>query len=48
LWDLRSTPEKKLERVPTPLVSQFKELVSGGAEAVGHLASKDETTMSYV
>jgi beta-glucosidase len=37
LWDLRSTPQG-LERVPTELVARFRELVLGGAQAVGSLA----------
>ena len=38
LWDLRDGLGG-LERVPTPLVDRFRELVAGGATAVGLLAT---------
>lgn len=37
LWDLRPSPQG-LERVPTELVARYRELVLGGAKAVGLLA----------
>ena len=36
LWDLRPSPDG-LERVPTPLVDRFRELVAQGAAAAGPL-----------
>jgi beta-glucosidase len=37
LWDIRPSPGG-LERVPTELVARYRELVLGGADAVGPLA----------
>jgi len=31
LWDLRDTPQGKLQRVPTDLVTEFKQMAAGGA-----------------
>jgi hypothetical protein len=38
LWDIDPDPEADLRRVHTPLVDAYRELVAGGAEAVGPLA----------
>ncbi len=37
LWDLDPQPEARLQRIKTPLVDAFRELVAGGCEAVGRL-----------
>ncbi|HXW10981.1 MAG TPA: family 1 glycosylhydrolase [Steroidobacteraceae bacterium] len=37
LWDLRADDEGRLARVPTVLVDRYRELVAGGAGAVGRL-----------
>jgi beta-glucosidase len=42
LWDLRESGGA-LERVPTPLVARYRELVAGGAAAVGRLVPPPKT-----
>jgi beta-glucosidase/6-phospho-beta-glucosidase/beta-galactosidase len=37
LWDLDPDPSGSLRRIPTPLVDAYRELVAGGASAVGPL-----------
>jgi beta-glucosidase len=37
LWDLNPRPESRLERLRTPLVDRYQELVAGGSLAVGRL-----------
>ena len=37
LWDLRDDGHGELERVPTPLVEQYREIVAAGAHAAGLL-----------
>jgi hypothetical protein len=39
LWDLDPDPAADLRRVETPLVEAYRELVRGGASAVGRLAA---------
>ncbi|HVJ17423.1 MAG TPA: family 1 glycosylhydrolase [Polyangiaceae bacterium] len=38
LWDLRDDGQGELERVPTPLVDQFRDLVAAGVHAAGPLS----------
>ncbi len=40
LWDLKAGPAG-FERVPTPLAARFRQLVAGGASAVGRLAGAE-------
>ena len=49
LWDLEPGP-RGLERVRTPLVDRYRELVAGGAEFVGPLVAVDDvaTRRSHV
>ena len=35
LWDLKDTERQRLERVATPLVNQYREIVARGVETFG-------------
>jgi beta-glucosidase len=40
LWDLKSTEQGIMERVPTKLVEQYRQLVSQGAQSTGELCQE--------
>lgn len=48
LWDLQADSTGNLERLPTPLVEQFRKIVHGGSESAGILAGSERMELNHV